>query len=545
MASNKDIIAQRRIYVNASYLDAKENNRLRFLEGDVKATSEYIYPNQIEDANNIVNLFYTQKVRVISVQKKTKVGADGLMIEIPKLLTCHIDDEFVVNVANIRIITGMSNVGWEKDIIDKAPTCFKSKIFHHGKLNKTDIKDIRNGLIIIDEIDAGDKEYQKLHTKLKEAGVLDVKHMQEYNNRFVFISATPIKELYDLYRWGDLHELYKMTIPNSYIGHKDFLEKGIIKEFYPLMTAESAEKWINEDIISNYGKDFRVHIVRVKKNMNILQNACIKNNILFRIHTSTDRLTTEELNELFKAPMTQHLVIIVIGFYRRADFIPNSWKFRIGAVHEFYTKKVDNNVQIQGLVGRMTGYWKDIIENGHKTGPYRMSIVSIEEYERSYEDPFGNGSYKTSGFSKKNGKITAGYTMLSVRNIKNLEPIDLPEVHEKGAKPIIVIDNLNENDISIIKEKNIEKIKHLILDSKRPEILIEYASYEFHIWMMDTPDKCEKWGLKRMSIPGAYSTGVNTSNKSLWTVMMYLYEIENKLFISPWDATSSIIVDNS
>ena len=44
--------------------------------------------------------------------------------------------------------------------------------------------------------------------------------MKNNNNRFVFISATIIKELYDLYSWGTLHESYNMTIPKSYIGHK-------------------------------------------------------------------------------------------------------------------------------------------------------------------------------------------------------------------------------------------------------------------------------------------------------------------------------------
>ena len=156
-----------------------------------------ILPNIFfEDAINIVDKFYMNNRCVISIQKKTKVGADGLMIEIAKLLTTHNDDKFVVNPANVRIITGMSNAGWEKDMIDKAPNCFKDKIFHHGKLSRSDLTNLRNGLIIIDEIDTGDKEYQTL----KEAGVLDVEHMKTHNNKFVFISATMIKELYHLYR---------------------------------------------------------------------------------------------------------------------------------------------------------------------------------------------------------------------------------------------------------------------------------------------------------------------------------------------------------
>ena len=439
MSSLSDIISARREDVLQSYNSAKATNHRLFLEGDDKATAEYIFPNQMIDANNIVDKFYKNKRRVISIQKKTKVGADGLMIEIAKLLTTHIDDNFVVNPTNVRIITGMSNAGWEKDMIDKAPTCFKDKIFHHGKLSKVDLMSMRNGLIIIDEIDTGDKECQVLHTTLKDAAVLDVKHMEEHNNRFVFISATMIKELYDLYRWGDLHELYKMTIPPSYFGHKDFLEKGIVKEFYSLSSTENAEKWVQEDIINNYGDDFRVHIVRITgKIVSVVQNACIRKGVAFRNHSSTDRLSDDEIKEFFKEPLTQHIVLGVKGFFRRANLIPNRWKLRIGATHELYTKIVDNNVQIQGLTGRMTGYWRGDIEAGHKTGPHRTSIKAIEEYEKTYLDPFGNNSYQTNGFKKKKGKVHADPTMLSAKNIKNLEAVELPAV--KG----ITISHLEE-----------------------------------------------------------------------------------------------------
>lgn len=431
MSSSSDLISARRESVLQAYNSARAENHLRFLEGDDKATAEYIFPNQIEDANNIVDKFYKHKRRVISIQKKTKVGADGLMIEIAKLLTTHIDDKFVVNPANVRIITGMSNAGWEKDMIDKAPNCFKYKIFHHGKLSRSDLTNLRNGLIIIDEIDTGDKEYQVLHTTLKEAGVLDVEHMKTHNNRFVFISATMIKELYDLYRWGELHELYKMTIPPSYIGHKDFLDKKIVKEFYALNTKENAEKWVQEDILNHYGTDYRVHLVRVNaKIVDVVQNACIRKGVAFRNHTSTDRLSEEEIKEFFKEPLTHHIVLGVKGFFRRANLIPNRWKLRIGATHELYTKKVDNNVQIQGLTGRMTGYWRDVIEGGHKTGPHRTSIKAIEEYEITYTDPFGTNSYQTAGFKKKKGKVVADPTMLSAKHIENLEAVDLPVVKD-------------------------------------------------------------------------------------------------------------------
>ena len=109
---NAIVNARRRRVIN-SYEDAKADNEIRFLEGDKKATSEYIYQNQKDDAAGIVNEYYNNNRRVVSIMKKTKVGADGLMIELAKQMTTHTDDNFVVNFENVRILTGMSNASWE------------------------------------------------------------------------------------------------------------------------------------------------------------------------------------------------------------------------------------------------------------------------------------------------------------------------------------------------------------------------------------------------------------------------------------------------
>lgn len=460
MAHPREIISRMREYVLQSYQTAIAANREGFAQGDDMATSAYIYPNQMEDAFNIVNMFYQKKCRVISIQKKTKVGADGLMIEIAKLLTTHIDDEFVVNRNNVRFLTGMSNADWEKNMIRKAPCCFKGKIFHHGKLKQTikELQNISNSLIIIDEIDTGNKEGSVLHNLLKDSGILDVKHMEEHNNLFVFISATMIKELYDLYSWGKLHELYKMTIPASYIGHKDFLEKKIIQDYYDLSKRETADRWVREDIIDNYGEDYRVHIVRVKGekgkgNVNTVQDACIRKGVLFKNHTSKDRLSPEEISSLFKEPLKQHIVLGIKGLFRRANLIPNSWKLRIGATHELWTKTIDNNVQIQGLPGRMSGYWRDVIEGGHKTGPYRTSIKAIEEYENAYENPFGANDYQCTGFKKKKGIVSSSKpTMLTAKNIPNLNPVNFPVVEDKTDEKLYRIYKSEETMRSVLLE---------------------------------------------------------------------------------------------
>ena len=198
-----NIDLNREIVLN-DYKSATKKNKESYINGDVKASSEYIFPNQIEDATIICNKFYETPIRVISIVKRTKVGMDGLMIEIAKNMTTHPDNNYVLHRYKIFFITAMSNKSWEDDMKDKIPACFKENVHHHGKLQrlKTKLRDIKNAIIINDEIDSGDKEEQKLHLILRDSGILDMKYMEEKNIRFVFVSATMINELRDLYKWG-------------------------------------------------------------------------------------------------------------------------------------------------------------------------------------------------------------------------------------------------------------------------------------------------------------------------------------------------------
>ena len=447
---NRDIVI-------ADYNSSKKKNKELFIKGDVRASSQYIFNNQKKDAAKICDKFYNTDTKCISIVKRTKVGMDGLMIEIAKNITTHKDNNVALDRDNVLFITGMSNKSWEDDMRDKLPSCFKENVYHHGKLQRLQnrLRNIKNSLIIIDEIDTGDKEDQKLHLLLKESGILDIKYMEENNIRFVFVSATMINELHYLYHWGDKHYIYYMTIPDNYIGHKEFLKLNIIQEFYPINDVESADKWIKEDILEHYGDDYRVHIIRTdEKNKDFILNACIKNKIHFKNHTSDDRISNEELSTIFDN-INNHLVIAVKGFYRRANLIPNKWKLKIGATHERYVKKYDTNVQVQGFPGRVSGYWKNLILNGHKTGPHRTSIAAINEYEEFYKNPLGKIKYNTAG-SKK--------SFLNPKNIKNLETIN------KSEEAIVVDENKKQktNGGGVIKkDKNVIKDRYGVKDRYR------------------------------------------------------------------------------
>lgn len=85
-----------------------------------------------------MNLFYTSisslSILFLIILKRTKVGMDGLMIELATIMSTH--NHFAIVPNNIFFITGMSNKAWERDMKNKMPACFKENICHHGQLNQ-------------------------------------------------------------------------------------------------------------------------------------------------------------------------------------------------------------------------------------------------------------------------------------------------------------------------------------------------------------------------------------------------------------------------
>lgn len=505
-------------YILSSYDSAVRKNQLAFVNDKPNATSEYIYKNQKEDAMNVLRLFYGTNTRVVSILKRTKLGMDGLMIQCGYIFGTHNDEDFAVKPGNILFLTGMSNKDWESDFEDKMPDCFKGNVFHHGQLQQIEdrLLVIRDSLIIIDEIDTGDKEDQKLHKILKRTGLSNFNDLQTRNIRFIFVSATIKNELEELWKWGSYHSSYSMTIPETYIGHKEFLEMGIIQEYYEINSSTLADKWIIEDIIENYGDDFRIHIIRTDaQNVSYIEESCLRNGVLFKNHTSIERINIEDLQHMiYEQSKRTHIVIAVKGLYRRANLFHDAFKMKIGAIHERFSKAPNMNVQVQGLTGRMCGYHKKKMnEMNHRTGPYRTSVECIIEYEAFMANPTDVNRVR---MTKKQGG--GGGLLMSPQCILNFPSLTGGTTQEtktqnKTVPVVIQCDPNDEFDLLMFIEKSnkkylvplifkkIEKIKNLdenymrlhnfinipdciCVQTSRPDIGgidVPGSSYELHI----------------------------------------------------------------
>ena len=419
----------RRASVKSSFESAKAANHNRYLEGDPHATAQYVWPNQISDAENIVNLLTKSGAVLLGIAKEPQVGMTGLLHYIPYLLCTHENNDAVIAPKNVCILTGMSNLAWETDTKRDFPDCFQSQIFHHGKLREAlpILKRIaqEGGCVIIDEIQNGAKENQVLHQVLIESGLLNMNVLETKNVKIITASATMIKHIHTASQWGGKAIIYKMTIPCNYVGFQKLKEAGALRQWKNMNSLDATREWFNE-IVTHYDGEFRVHLVRANAKMTAnIQQCVLEFGFGLIEHNSKDKLTPEQNRMLFHDPLTRHWIILVKGLWRAANRIPTLYKFRIGSVHEQFVKKVDNDVQAQGLPGRMLGY--PGYPEGHKIGPYYTSLKAIDEYIAFADDPLSQeNAYQTSGYTRTEEGVVRcrEKNFASAHNIANLEATD-------------------------------------------------------------------------------------------------------------------------
>jgi hypothetical protein len=116
----------------------------------------------------------------------------------------------------------------------------------------------------------------------------------------------------------------------------------------------------------------------------------------------------------------------------------------------------------------MSGYWKQELLNGHKTGPHRTSIDAIHEYEEFYKNPFGKIKYSTTG--SKN-------LFVNPKHIQNLETtkqveVKVDEIKYRVYDNEIVVKNVckmlgytyraTKNNLDGFKETSLNKKKEVV-----------------------------------------------------------------------------------
>ena len=392
----------KRTQMKRSFAMAQDDMKLRREEqDDPYASKEYVWPNQVKDAAAIFQMIIMLSVVFVAVIKQPKLGCNGLMFELARLVCTHNDDDKYIPPENVYILTGMSNTEWVETIQKDCPQILRKNVYHRpkiggkgkGALKIDDLKGKKNLLLIIDEVDVATKaiknKKQTIHAALEAAGILDMDYMVKNNVRVVAISATICKEMRAMNKFGKQYaQTYSMTVPREYVGVETMNDMKILKPS-PKITSESQMVKFIKGAINYFGEmDPRVHIIRgTKKTRDFVLGACQKMNVQMYDHEHHSKLSHKELLDIFKC--TKHVVIFVKNMFGRADFIPNEMKMKIGMwVDKYVTEKSRNaNVQLQAGIGRLSGFYRSLIEAGHKMGYIFTNLQSVAEYIDFYRNP--------------------------------------------------------------------------------------------------------------------------------------------------------------
>ena len=420
---SEEVLTQRNIipYEDAKLKRLKRNIQScknEILNNHEDGTS-IIHQNQDECSKSIVSELRNREIINVMLLALTQSGKTGTMCA---LIKNYIEDN-IIPIENIYIITGLSSIDWIEQTKERMPRSIQDRIFHRGNLNRgfiNDIKDKKNVLIIIDEIQVAAKKNQSLHIVFQHAGFYDKQNLLKNDIKIVEFTATPDGTIYDLMDWGENAFKIQMNPGEHYTGCFDMLNDNKVKQYkdlccYDKKTGEIDDKILKENInnliddVNSFDSPM-YHIIRTPtgfKSELVIENFKNYYNNELEYHMY-DQSINMNLNDILVRRPEVHTFIFIKEKLRCAKTLTKTF---LGIVYERFTSTIDDAVIIQGLIGRMTGY----DYNGQSI--CYTNKISIEKYKILWESNFEDKSVKWKSKTtkiKEDGLISKGtYNMLS------------------------------------------------------------------------------------------------------------------------------------
>jgi hypothetical protein len=425
-----------------------------------------IFENQEIIASNVVTSFKNRKIINIMVVSKTQSGKTGSMCAtIQKYLE---DTSNLIPIENIYIITGLSSCEWKEQTKERMPNSIKKRVFHRCELPNTfvdEIKDKKNILIIMDEIQVAAKKGQTIYNTFNNAGLLNKSKLYENDIKILEYTATPDGTIYDLMKWNDASTKILADVGDGYVSSYDLLQMGRVKQYKELCGYDKETGEVDEEVfenikeikndIDNYKKTL-YHIIRTKNGEE--QDITIQNfKQIFNSDnydfTKYDRESEiKDINKTLIMKPERHTFIFIKEMLRCAKTLK---KIYIGILYDRYSKNPDDSTINQGLVGRDSGY-----DNNGISICY-TNIDSIKRYEQLWNSNFEDNTIK---WNSKTTKYTNG--ILSGKNTFN-DPKDYDGFS-------IASDDSDDSDETpepvINKFKSQEEAKKYYIDELKPKL---------------------------------------------------------------------------
>jgi hypothetical protein len=194
-----------------------------------------IFENQEIIASRVVTAFKNRKIINIMVVSKTQSGKTGSMCATIKQYLE--DNNNLIPIENIYIITGLSSCEWKEQTKERMPESIQSRVYHRCELPNTfvdEIKDKKNILIIMDEIQVAAKKGQTIYKAFKNAGLLNKSKLYDNDIKILEYTATPDGTIYDLMKWNDASTKILAEVGDGYVSSYNLLQMGRVKQYKEL-----------------------------------------------------------------------------------------------------------------------------------------------------------------------------------------------------------------------------------------------------------------------------------------------------------------------
>ena len=409
-------------YTNAEkkVLQCESEQLLKEIAFNDRKGINVLYKEQEICGAHVADVFANDLSKVnILVCGKTQTGKTGCMLAVIKSILAN----GLLPVNNIFIITGLSSIDWINDTIARMPYALRNNIFHRGNLKKMIplIKNKKNCLILIDEIQLGGEATHTVSAVFKKVGLYDAKYLFNNNIKIVQFTATPDGHIYDILDWQHMSAVIKLEPGRGYVSATDMLNSGRVKQ-YKSLTDVKAIMEIKTIIYGRYryGTDDdspRYHTIRIPSSKGDLDRKIINSfkNVFgdnFRYEEKFIEKKKDNINTMLAIEPFMHTFIFIKDILRCAK---TKYKRYLGVEYERYAMHPYDSTIIQGSVGRLTGY----DDNGDSV--CFTNLESIEKYQKLWDDNFDNLSVRWRSATTNEGLRNSKMTYNSIKMYKNME----------------------------------------------------------------------------------------------------------------------------
>jgi hypothetical protein len=261
----KQILTKRIQYnyglLQQSIIKLRKQNILNELD-ILKLTGKGVtFENQEIIASKVVSEFKNRTIINVMVIAKTQSGKTGSMCtSIQQYLE---DTNNLIPIENIYIITGLSSCEWKEQTKERMPESIHARVFHRCELPNTfvdEIKDKKNILIIMDEIQVAAKKGQTIYNTFYNAGLLNKSKLYENDVKILEYTATPDGTIYDLMKWNDASSKILANVGDGYVSSYNLYEFGrftynenvLINKDGQILTGKIIDTCVNDEYIIEY-----------------------------------------------------------------------------------------------------------------------------------------------------------------------------------------------------------------------------------------------------------------------------------------------------